>query len=366
MPSQHLEKLVSFESITGNEREIMDYVTDCIEKSGRTLYSGKNWVAAKLEGQESSTEALIINGHLDTVPPGDTAAWGSDPYSLTQKDDLYVGLGVSDMKSGIAAMLSLLSSEDLVPQKDLWLVFVNGEETDGVGTREFVEWFKNREDKYSLVAAIVPEPTSIEYVGLGHRGNRELGITISGHAGHAAKPQKPEDQAIVTAYKTIEACDQLNQRWSTTHVHPDLGAPTITVTAITTGNDNAANQFPAHCAISVDVRTTPEVVEELEAEMELLKKTFNHLVIEDLSLPFPPVATAPSSRIVQSLVTEKPDLRVQAFPGATDLSFMQEIASDCVVFGPGDAAQMHKVNESMPISNLDRYLRIIKELINSY
>lgn len=366
MPLRHLEKLIGFESISGHEDEILNYVTGCIEESGRKPLYGQNWVAVKINGQDNSKEALIINGHLDTVPPGDISAWDSDPYALTEKNDLLIGLGVSDMKSGIATMLALLSIEDLKPQKDLWLVFVTGEETDGIGSREFVEWFKARDDKYDRVAAIVPEPTSIGYVGLGHRGNMELSVTINGLAGHAAKPQKAENNSILMAYQIINICDQLSLKWKKEYDHPDLGSPTITATAISTGVDNAPNQFPAHCTIAIDVRTTPEVVQAVDREINNLTTTFNNITVGELSQSFPPVATAASSMIVQALLGLKPSLKVQAFPGATDLSFMQEIASDCVVFGPGDEQQMHKVNESIPTKNLDKYLCIIKELINSY
>ena len=46
-------------------------------------------------------------GHTDTVEYID--GWDSDPFELTKKDGKLYGLGVCDMKGGIAAMLDAVS-----------------------------------------------------------------------------------------------------------------------------------------------------------------------------------------------------------------------------------------------------------------
>jgi acetylornithine deacetylase/succinyl-diaminopimelate desuccinylase-like protein len=45
----------------------------------------------------------MLAGHLDTMPPGNLSSWQTDPYELTRADDRLAGLGVADMKSGVAA-----------------------------------------------------------------------------------------------------------------------------------------------------------------------------------------------------------------------------------------------------------------------
>ena len=48
--------------------------------------------------------SLIFNGHIDTVPPGDPAAWsGGDPWSGDVEDGKLYGLGAVDMKAGVVA-----------------------------------------------------------------------------------------------------------------------------------------------------------------------------------------------------------------------------------------------------------------------
>jgi acetylornithine deacetylase len=45
----------------------------------------------------------MLAGHLDTMPPGNLSSWQTLPYELTRADDRLAGLGVADMKSGVAA-----------------------------------------------------------------------------------------------------------------------------------------------------------------------------------------------------------------------------------------------------------------------
>ncbi|HBM48849.1 MAG TPA: acetylornithine deacetylase, partial [Marinobacter sp.] len=45
----------------------------------------------------SGPGGLVLSGHTDTVP-FDDKRWHSDPFTLTEKDDRWYGLGTCDMK----------------------------------------------------------------------------------------------------------------------------------------------------------------------------------------------------------------------------------------------------------------------------
>ena len=57
---------------------------------------------------------LVLSGHTDTVPL-DADLWASDPFTLTEINDRWYGLGTCDMKSffalAIAALEPLLDQE---------------------------------------------------------------------------------------------------------------------------------------------------------------------------------------------------------------------------------------------------------------
>lgn len=47
---------------------------------------------------------LVLNAHLDTIAPGDVAAWSCPPFALTERDGRLAGLGTGNMKAAAAAI----------------------------------------------------------------------------------------------------------------------------------------------------------------------------------------------------------------------------------------------------------------------
>ena len=48
---------------------------------------------------------VVLEGHMDTVPPGRPEEWGVDPFSGEVRDGWLYGRGSVDMKGAIAAMV---------------------------------------------------------------------------------------------------------------------------------------------------------------------------------------------------------------------------------------------------------------------
>lgn len=83
------------------------YETKFITSSGSRLlqkdrnYAGRKNLVVRLTGSGRG-KSLLLNGHMDTVPPG-KAAWAASPWSgLSRKGRIY-GLGSFDMKGGLVA-----------------------------------------------------------------------------------------------------------------------------------------------------------------------------------------------------------------------------------------------------------------------
>ncbi len=124
-------------------------------------------LVATIRGRESSLRPIVLNTHLDTVPPGAPELWtacGGNPFAARVDGDRVYGLGAADTKLDFAAKVFALTAIGK-PRRDVHLVGSFGEEHGLTGARESVE------------AAILPagamafvgEPSRLEVI-TAHKG----------------------------------------------------------------------------------------------------------------------------------------------------------------------------------------------------
>jgi succinyl-diaminopimelate desuccinylase len=68
--------------------------------------------------QNGAGPHVVLNAHLDTVPPGDIAAWTKQPLHLTEEGERLYGLGAGNMKAAAAAMIMAVMRLD--GARDRW------------------------------------------------------------------------------------------------------------------------------------------------------------------------------------------------------------------------------------------------------
>jgi acetylornithine deacetylase len=56
-------------------------------------------------GEDRGGRTLILNGHVDVVPPGDPQGWSFSPWSGEVKEGEVRGRGALDMKGGLVSAL---------------------------------------------------------------------------------------------------------------------------------------------------------------------------------------------------------------------------------------------------------------------
>lgn len=359
-----LAKIVSIYSVSGDEHELAQYILSYLSSAGLRAYDvGKDCIVTHITGI-NNTRAIIINGHIDTVPPGNEQHWDGDPLALSIHGDKAVGLGTSDMKSGLVVMLELAKYYSVNPPSvDLYFVFTPGEEIDGRGMREFTDYFQEKQSLYTTVSALVLEPTNLEFIGVGHRGNVMCEVVVSGQSGHGSRPEEINKHAILDAFNLISKIEKLEKRWIKSYSDKVTGSPSIAISAISSGDQESPNKFPSICRITIDIRTT-ESLHNLALPQLVKIVQASGATISEIAEASPPATVSVNNWITLAAkrVLQKP---LKSFPGATDLSFLSRIDIEGIIYGPGAIDQMHIPNEYVLIPNLKQCSEDIKKIIKS-
>ena len=129
------------------------------------------------------TPGLVLQGHLDVVPPGDPATWqGADPFSAEIRAGALHGRGACDMKAGVAANLAVvrtLRAANVRLERPLAVHCVVGEEDGGLGA------FATLRRGHRGDAAVITEPTSGRIV-TSTAGALTFRIEVAGRSAHGS------------------------------------------------------------------------------------------------------------------------------------------------------------------------------------
>jgi len=123
---------------------------------------------------------LILNGHVDVVPPGDPSLWTHPPFEAVVRNGRVYGRGALDMKGPLLAALFALRairSQDADLRGEVFLESVVGEEDGGMGTLATLL------RGYRADGAVVMEPTGLAVApALG--GALSFRVHVPGRAAH--------------------------------------------------------------------------------------------------------------------------------------------------------------------------------------
>lgn len=161
-----------------------------------------------------TTPALVLQGHLDVVPPGDPETWqGMDPFSAEIRDGALHGRGACDMKAGVAANLAVmrtLRAAGVQLERPLAVHCVVGEEDGGLGA------FATLRRGHRGDAAVITEPTSARIV-TATAGALTFRIEVAGRSAHGS--MRREGVSALEAFLPIyEALRELERE---RNVDPD-------------------------------------------------------------------------------------------------------------------------------------------------
>ncbi|MEM1486320.1 M20 family metallopeptidase [Oscillospiraceae bacterium PP1C4] len=356
----------------GEEKLLADFIASYLKDTGCTVEVQKFApnranIIATLKGR-SDGKALLLNGHLDTVPFGSADGWDTPPDGATLRGDNLYGRGTSDMKSGLCAALYAfrqLALEGFVPENDIVFVGTGDEESLGLGAQAVVA--SGLLNHVSRI--IIGEPTDNQ-ISVASKGTLWLAFSIRGKTSHGAYPWEGIN-AVELAYVLFEA---LRNHLGTAK-HPYLSASTCTLTSIQGGVK--VNMVPDACSMTLDVRTVPpalhsELLERLDALIAQLEGQFagaeiayqvltNRMAVE---IPTDDGLVRELSQTVDGVLGEKPRLTGTGFFSDASI-FLREYNLPTVLFGPGKSCEAHKPNESVSVKcyfdAIECYYRFLKK-----
>mgnify|MGYP000911675790 FL=1 len=348
----------------GGEKVLADFIASYLKGIGCNVEisdfaEGRANVSAKLKGRKREN-ALLINGHLDTVPFGNLDGWETPPGRATIKNGFLYGRGSSDMKGGLCAALyafRCIALEGFIPENDIIFLGTGDEESLGLGALEALK--SGLFDKVGQI--IIAEPTGNE-ISVASKGALWLEFTIGGKTSHGAYPWEGVNAAEI-AYELFIGIRKLIGE----DTHKYLSNPTCTLTKIYGGVK--ANMVPDICTMTLDIRTIPginhnELLWRIDNLITSVKKTCKDLNIEYSILtnrmaveiePDHPLVQKLSGSI-QNVCNYKPKLVGTGFFSDASI-FLREYNIPTVLFGPGESSEAHKPNEKL---SLEKYFKSVK------
>lgn len=309
--------------------------------------------------------SLMLNAHVDVVPPGDLATWGgSAPFSGAVRGGSVFGRGACDMKGGlVSAMWAIRALAALrVPLAgDVLLGCVQGEEDGGLGT------FALLQRGWRADACVIPEPTSL-HLAPASCGSLTFRLLVRGSATHASRRTSGVSAVekfwpVFAALRRLEAerneiSHPLMARW-------DLPNP-IEIGVVRAGEwassvpDLLTAEGRLGVAVGEDVADARFALERAVAEVSSSDPWLReHPVdVEWWGGQFAPGLTDPASPVVSLMgrshqaVSRRPQ-EIWATPYGSDLRLMTQIGGvPTVHYGPGDASLAHGPGESVPIDEV--------------
>lgn len=340
-----LIEIVNIPSVTGDEDELCSWIEKRFASRGRTVTRIGDSVVIGDPPTDGTFHALY--GHLDTVPvQGD--------WRARVDGDRLVGLGVSDMKSGVAVMIALLEDPDLL-DANVVCVFYDKEEGPAAdnGLEAVLEecpWLTD------AVLSIVMEPTDLN-VEFGCNGVVNADVIFEGSSAHSARPWLGEN-AVTKGGAWLAGLHEREHR-----VFDVSGLIFTEVFSVTQAHGGFANNIiPPTFTINLNYRFPPVYsIDEAEARLRDVASDADRIVVKDLAPAGRVDLDEPEVRRFDAVVGRE---RV-AKQGWTDVATLTSRGAAAVNYGPGEVAQAHQVGESMPIANLAVAYGVMKKFLDT-
>ncbi len=311
--------------------------------------------------------SLILQGHVDVVPPGPADMWSRDPFDPAVDGDWLYGRGGADMKAGCAANLFALDALRRLgwqPAATVTVQSVVEEESTGNGA------LMTHLRGYVADAVLIPEPMSEKLVRA-NVGVLWFEIAVRGVPVHVREMGEGAN-AIDAAYRIIADLRGLEAEWNERRsAHPLFAheAHPLNLNVGKIEGGDWASSVPSWCRVSCRIAMFPGVAAR-DAMREVTERVAAFARADRFLANTPPVVTFDGFQAegyVQHSGTEAEAVLGRAHLEATGTALQSAVSTayldarvyalydtiPTLCYGP-TSRNIHGVDECVSLSSLKR------------
>ncbi len=387
-----LSELVAIPSVGGNETPAQELVARWMRENGLEVdrweldlpalkahpaYSAEidreeGLGVVGLLGEDRGGRTLVLNGHVDVVPPGDPGRWSFPPFAGRVEGGRVWGRGALDMKGGLACALfaaRAIRESGIGLKGRMVLESVIGEEDGGVGTLAAIL------RGYRGDGAVIMEPTSLA-ICPAQAGALNFRVTVRGKAAHGCVREEGISalEMLWPVHQELLALEARRNQFVADPLYAGYRVP-FPISVGTIHGGDWPSSVPDRVCIEGRFGLAPD--EDAEEAQEAFRSALlglgdrnpwlreNPPELEWWGGRFLPARTSPADPLVVALEGAFADLlgRQAVAEGVTFGSDMRLLVREggipSVLFGPGDIRGAHGSDESVSAEELERVLRVL-------
>jgi putative selenium metabolism hydrolase len=373
--TQFLKSLVSLESLSGQEKPLIEAVAGEMRRlEFDQVYTDENGSLIGFIDGSRAGPTLLLDAHGDTVGVAPGVPWQYDPFGGTIESDRMYGRGTSDMKGALAAMIQAAGTVDRsrIAGRVAVSVTVMEEVMEGVSLRSVM-------DELRPDYVVIGEATNLNLNHAG-RGRAEIQLEAIGRPAHSSTPELGVNAVhlMVAAIRAIEEMPLASD--------PVLGPAIMALTDIISDPYPGYSVIPSCCRVSYDRRLlVGETMAGVIAEIQTLPAleginvaiaggahtTYTGTVLRGPKF-FPAWKLPAEHFLVEATLAglRNAGLRaeLEAYRFCTNAAHSAGVANvPTVGFGPSTEGHAHMVNEYIELYQLQKaaqgYLGIIETVL---
>jgi putative selenium metabolism hydrolase len=349
-----LMALVSTPSLSGEEGSVVAMCAEAMRDLGFDVSTDAAGNAVGVIG--SGPRRILFDGHADTVAAN--PRWTRDPHDARVDADRVWGLGSTDMKGPIAALIHGVAdaARDGTLRCTAAVSISTLEEVmEGAALAPVVESF--RPD-----AVVIAEPSGSR-VTLAQKGRAEIIVEVEGRAAHAAFPELGANAVDGAAAVLVALGDRPVPE------DAELGAGVLVVTEAVSDPVPGVSVVPSRMCLRLDRRTLPgeqpsAVLDELGPYLQAASRAGCRATAElsEGVVTTYSGAVLPARRFLTAWKADRGHPFVAAALAALDEgpparfctngSLTADLGIPTVIYGPGDPEHAHQADESITLEQL--------------